>query len=142
MKTRRNPFSSNPTITGKQVANDLFLVLIGAILQAAAYSIFIAPAGIVPGGVYGISIGINHLTQGLWSIFPEGLPIGKVSLCFNIPLFLLAARKLGMYSGGKTIATFLLIALLTDLITTHITKGLPIIEDDPFLAAVYGGAIL
>ena len=77
---RRNPFISNPTITGKQVANDLFLVLIGAILQAAAYSIFIAPAGIVPGGVYGISIGINHLTQGLWSLFPEGLPIGKVSI--------------------------------------------------------------
>ena len=142
MKMRRNPFISNPTITGKHVANDLFLVLIGAILQAAAYSIFIAPAGIVPGGVYGISIGINHLTEGLWSLFPEGLPIGKVSLCFNIPLFLLAARKLGIYSGGKTIATFLLIALLTDLITTHITKGLPIIEDDPFLAAVYGGAIL
>ncbi len=142
MKTRRNPFLSYQKITGKQCANDLFFVVIGAILQAAAYAIFIAPAGIVPGGVYGISIGINHLTEGFWSFFPDGLPIGKVSLCFNIPLFLLAARKLGVYSGGKTIATFFLIAQLTDLITKYLTHGKPIIEEDPFLAAVYVGAIL
>ncbi|KGN99192.1 hypothetical protein HQ36_01695 [Porphyromonas gingivicanis] len=142
MKKRRNPFTELRPASRKQLLNDIFLLLLGALLQAAAYAIFIAPAGIVPGGVYGISIAINHLSKGVWDIFPNGLPIGVVAYFFNIPLFLLAARSLGLSSGAKTIATFLSIGLFTDLITTYITHGKPIIEDDPFLASVYGGAIL
>lgn len=120
---------------------DILYLILGAIAQAIAYAIFIAPAGIVPGGVYGISIGINHLTKGLFTAYGDGLPIGIVSLCFNIPLFLLASYKLGLKSGGKTIATFLLIALSVDLIN-YITGGKPLVNDDPLLSSVYGGAIL
>ena len=120
---------------------DILLIVAGAICQAFGYSVFIAPASIVPGGVYGLSITINHLTQGMWSAFPGGLPIGTVALFFNIPLFLLAAKILGLKSGGKTVATFSLIALFTDLIT-YLFKGQALVPDDPFLASVYGGGIL
>ena len=120
---------------------DILLIVAGAICQAFGYSVFIAPASIVPGGVYGLSITINHLTQGMWSAFPGGLPIGTVALFFNIPLFLLAAKILGLKSGGKTVATFSLIALFTDLIT-YLFKGQALVPNDPFLASVYGGGIL
>ncbi len=140
---------SSPTITPlgkginrKKFIEEALLLVVGAFCQATAYSIFIAPAGIVSGGVYGISITINHLTKGLFSVFPNGFPIGGFSLLLNIPLFLLAAKQLGFRSGGKTIATFLLIAFFTDLFTKYITHGKPIVEDDPFLCAVYGGAVL
>lgn len=142
MNKRRNPFAETLPASRKQLLYDIFLLLLGALLQAAAYALFIAPAGIVPGGVYGISIAINHLSKGVWEAFPNGLPIGTVAYFFNLPLFLLASRKLGLSSGGKTIATFIFIGLFTDLITKYVTQGKPIIEDDPFLASVYGGAIL
>lgn len=121
--------------------SDAFLIVLGALLQSIAYAVFIAPANIVPGGVYGLSISINYMTRELLTSFPSGLPVGIVALCFNIPLFLLSAYKLGLKSGGKTIATFLLIAFLTDL-TTWLTKGVALVENDPFLASVYGGAVL
>lgn len=120
---------------------DALLLVFGALCQSFAYAIFIAPANIVPGGVYGLSIALNHLTIGVWDAFPQGLPIGTIALCFNVPLFLLAMKKLGLQSGGKTVATFLLIAIFTDLIM-YFSEGRPLVENDPFLASVYGGAIL
>lgn len=123
------------------LAVEILYLVLGAICQAVAYACFIAPANIVPGGCYGLSITINHLTQGLFGAFPEGLPIGAVALCFNVPFFLLAARSLGLRSGGKTIATFLLISVCTDLITS-MTRDVVIVSNDKFLSSVYGGAIL
>lgn len=141
-KQRRNPFRYEQSITAKNIFNDLTVLLLGAALQAIAYSVFIAPAGIVPGGIYGISIALNHLSKGVFEGYPIGIPIGALSLCFNIPLFLLAARKLGVYSGAKTIVTFVAIALFTDLLTSYVTHGKPIVENDSLLCAVYGGAVL
>ncbi len=142
MKKRRNPFTEQFPKSRAQLLNDILILLVGAFLQAVAYAIFIAPAGIVPGGVYGISIALNHLTKGMFDYFPDGLPIGIVAYFFNVPLFLLASRSLGIVSGGKTIGTFITIGVFTDLITKYVTQGQAIIEDDPFLAAVYGGVIL
>ncbi len=142
MKKRRNPFTEKFPKSKEQLFKDIMLLLLGAFLQSAAYAIFIAPAGIVPGGVYGISIALNHLTKGVFDYFPDGLPIGIVAYFFNVPLFLLASKSLGMSSGAKTIATFVTIGLFTDLLTKYVTHGQPLIEDDPFLASVYGGAIL
>ncbi len=121
--------------------SDTLFIVIGSILQAVAYSVFIAPANIVPGGVYGITIAINHLTKGLFSFAPNGLPIGTTALFFNIPLLLLALKKLGLSSAGKTIATFILISFFTDLIST-LMKDVGLIGGDRLLSAFYGGAIL
>lgn len=120
---------------------DAAALFVGALCQSIAYAVFIAPAKIVPGGVYGLSITLNHMTQGVWNLFPGGVPIGVIAILFNIPLFLLATRKLGLSSGGKTIATFVSIALMTDLIG-YFTHGKALVENDPFLASVYGGVIL
>lgn len=129
------------SVSHRAGAKEALFLILGALCQSIAYAVFIAPAQIVPGGVYGLSITINHMTQGMFSAFPSGLPIGTLALLFNIPLFLLATRKLGLSSGGKTVATFLSIALLTDLIG-YFTQGKALVENDPFLASVYGGAIL
>lgn len=117
------------------------LIVIGAFLQALSYVLFLAPYKIVPGGVYGISIVIRHVTQGMFSFFPDGLPMGAMALCFNIPLLILAMKKLGLSSGPKTIVTFLLISIFTDTLSYFLGSE-PLVENDRFIACFYGGAIL
>ncbi|KGN72145.1 YitT family protein [Porphyromonas sp. COT-239 OH1446] len=123
------------------LAKDFLLILVGSLLLAIGYSLFIAPLNIVPGGVYGLSIVINHITKDIWEAFPHGLPVGKVALVFNIPLFLLAARSLGHMSAIKTVITFVLVAVFTDLIA-DLSQGRALVQDDPILCSFYGGALL
>lgn len=120
---------------------DYSLILIGSFLQALAYVVFMAPYKIVPGGVYGISIVIHYVTEGVFSFMPEGLPMGLTALCFNIPLMVLAMKKIGLESGPKTIVTFLLISVFTDLFSYWIGYD-SLVENDHFIAGFYGGAIL
>ena len=94
----------------------------------------------MPGGGYGISIVLHYISKGVFSFFPDGLPMGATALCFNIPLMFLAMRKIGLASGPKTVVTFLLISFFTDLLSYFITE--PLVENDAFIAAFYGGAIL
>jgi len=115
--------------------------VVGAFLQALSYVVFLAPFKIVPGGVYGISIVIHHVTKGLFSFFPEGLPMGATALCFNIPLLFLAMKKIGLGSGAKTVVTFLLISVFTDTLAYFLGDN-PLVENDRFIACFYGGAIL
>lgn len=119
---------------------DYSLILIGAFLQALSYVVFLAPYKIVPGGVYGISIVLHYISKGVFSFFPDGLPMGATALCFNIPLMFLAMRKIGLASGPKTVVTFLLISFFTDLLSYFIAE--PLVENDAFIAAFYGGAVL
>ncbi|MCI6875845.1 MAG: YitT family protein, partial [Parabacteroides sp.] len=77
----------------KQYLTDYSLIVVGAFLQALSYVLFIAPYKIVPGGVYGISIVVHHVTKGLLPFLPDGFPMGVTALCFNIPFMILAAKK-------------------------------------------------
>lgn len=116
-------------------------IVVGATILACAYACFIAPYKIVPGGVYGISIVLHHITKGLLDFLPEGLPIGTTSLCFNIPFLILATRKLGLESGGKTVLAFLCVSLFTDFFT-FLCGGEPLVKDDILLSCFYGGALM
>lgn len=136
METLLQP--SNATL--KKNVIDYSFIVVGAFLQALSYVLFMAPYKIVPGGCYGISIVIHHVTKGLFSFFPDGLPMGATALCFNIPLMVLAMKKIGLASGPKTIVTFLLISVFTDSLSYFLTN--PLVENDTFIAAFYGGAIL
>ena len=127
-------------ITLKKNVTDYSLIIVGSFLQALSYVLFLAPYKIVPGGVYGVSIVIHYVTKGLFSFMPEGLPMGATALCFNIPLMFLAMKKIGLSSGPKTVVTFLLISIFTDTLSYFLTD--PLVENDAFIAAFYGGAIL
>lgn len=116
-------------------------IVIGAIILACAYACFIAPYKIVPGGVYGISIVLHHISKGIFDFMPEGLPIGTTSLCFNIPFLILATRKLGLESGGKTVLAFLCVSIFTDVFS-FLCGGEPLVKDDILLSCFYGGALM
>lgn len=147
MEKERSSVASEPRgawherVRGNQHVRTAVYIVLGALLQSFAYAVFLAPANIVPGGVYGITIALNHLTKGVFSFAPDGLPMGVMALFFNVPFLILAARKLGLFSGGKTVATFLLISLFTDIITS-LLKDSELLAGDRLLSAFYGGAIL
>lgn len=128
-------------ITWERHLKDYGLIIIGALLQAVSYVIFVSPYKIVPGGIYGISIVLHHISKGMFTLFPDGLPIGAVALCFNIPLVILAIKKLGVGSGQKTVVTFLLVSFFTDTLYSFVGNTC-LVENDPFIASFYGGAIL
>ena len=71
------------------------LIIIGSFIMAAGYVFFIRPHRIVPGGVYGISIVIHYLTEGIFKFAPDGLPVGLMGLIMNIPLTIIGIRVLG-----------------------------------------------
>ncbi|MDR0348903.1 MAG: YitT family protein [Tannerella sp.] len=125
----------------KSYAGDYALIVTGAFFQALSYVLFLAPYKIIPGGVYGISIVIHHVTKGVFPFFPDGLPMGTTALFFNVPLLILAMKKLGLSSGPKTIVTFLLISAFTDLLS-FLIGDTALVENDRFIACFYGGAIL
>lgn len=71
------------------------LIVAGSFIMAAGYVFFITPHKIVPGGVYGISIVIHYLTEGIFRWAPAGLPIGVMGLIMNIPLTIIGIKVLG-----------------------------------------------
>jgi uncharacterized membrane-anchored protein YitT (DUF2179 family) len=107
------------------------LIIVGSIILALGFSLFIIPHHLVPGGVFGLSIVINHLI---------GLPVGLISLVINIPLVLFGFRILGTKVGIKTIVAMVIMSVCIDLVTHF--RGDHIISDDLLVSAIFGGAFI
>ncbi len=117
------------------------LIITGSFIMAAGYVFFITPHKIVPGGVYGISIVIHYLTQGMFRLFPEGIPVGSMGLILNIPLTIIGIRILGPRFGVKTILGFFLTSGFIDL-QTLLWGNRPLVEDDTLLSCIFGGVLI
>ena len=109
----------------EELKNNL-LVLVGLLVAAAAYRLYLIPNGVVNGGFTGVGQLLNHAT---------GISIGLVNIALNVPLFLVSMRSMGVRFGVRSLIAMLLLSLLID----HIP--LPPATDDLLLAAIYGGAI-
>ncbi len=125
----------------KSIINEYLLLLIGTFIMAVGFVYFISPFKLAPGGVYGIAITIHHLTKGVFDFFPDGLPIGMVALSMDIPLCIIGSIILGPKFGLKTVIGFVSLAVFTDLLESS-WGSQPLVSDDPFLSAVFGGVIL
>jgi uncharacterized membrane-anchored protein YitT (DUF2179 family) len=120
---------------------DYSLILLGSFILAAGYVYFITPHRIVPGGVFGISIVVHYMTQGMFSFWPDGIPIGLFSLLLNIPLTWAGIKILGPKFGVKTITVFVLTSAFMDGITMLRPVGDGALVPDVLLSCVFGGVI-
>lgn len=125
----------------KKFLKNYGLIILGAFIAAAGYVFFVTPHKIVPGGVYGIAIVIHFLSEGMFSIFPEGLPVGMVALCFNIPLVIASYKILGNMPLARTITAFMCVAIFVDLLT-WIHGHEQLLVEDSLLASIYGGVLI
>jgi len=117
------------------------LILSGAFIMAIGFVLFISPYKFAPGGVYGISIVIHHLTAGMFNAFPDGLPIGTVALSMDIPLTIIGTKILGPRFGAKTVTGFISLAIFTDILE-RIWGNNPLVTGQPLLSAIYGGILV
>ncbi len=119
------------------------LVTIGAFIMAAGFVFFIDPYKIVPGGVYGISIVVHELTQGMFSFWPDGIPIGFFGLVLNVPLTILGIKILGPRFGIKTVIGFILTSFFIDLLTHIFGDNDPLgLANDLLLSCVFGAVLI
>lgn len=103
-------------------------IIIGGIIAGLSYNMLILPNNIAPAGVSGIAAIITRFTK---------LPMGVLIVAINIPLYILSWRKLGLDFGLKSVLGMLSMSCAIDYIPVK-----PVIENEPLLGAVFGGAML
>lgn len=121
---------------------DYSLILLGSFILAVGFVFFITPHKIVPGGVYGIAIVVHYLSRGVFSFWPDGIPIGLFGLILNIPLTWAGIKILGPKFGIKTITGFVLTSIFIDGITMLRTDGDAALVSDVLLSCVFGGVLI
>jgi len=103
-------------------------IILGAVIYAASFRFFIYPNDVVLGGVVGIATILNYLTE---------LPVGIMTIVFNIPLFIFSWKHLGLKFLISSLIAMLVSSTLMDLM-----EGISFVATtDPLLAATFGGAI-
>ncbi|MFA5588244.1 MAG: YitT family protein [Bacteroidales bacterium] len=135
-------FLSKQKMFSKQWYIDYTLILLGSFILAAGFVYFVTPHKIVPGGVYGIAIVVHYLTQGVFSFWPNGIPIGFFGLVLNIPLTIAGIKILGPRFGVKTIVGFVLSSVFIDGMTWLRAEGNVPLVDDVLLSSLFAGVLI
>ena len=110
----------------------LFIVLIGALLNAMAMNFFLIPANVYASGFTGIA---QLLSSILHEFTPFELSTGILLFLLNIPVIILGWKKVGK--------SFTIYSFISVLLSTLFLELLPIIHvsKDILLNAVFGGVI-
>ncbi len=108
---------------------ETLLDIVGSVFYAIGLHSFASTAGFAPGGVSGLAIISNYL----W-----GLPIGIMSLVFNIPLVILSFKFVGRRFLIKTARSMIFCTVFLDLVFANTATY----SGSPLLAAIYSGAFL
>lgn len=100
----------------------------GAIIAAFAIEEFLIAKNILDGGIVGISIIINSLSQ---------IPLSVLIVILNIPFLIIGLKQLGKNFAIK--ATY---SMIVFSIFLEVFKDMKNATEDPLLATVYGGLFL
>ncbi len=103
--------------------------VIGGFLYAVAVYGFAKSASFAPGGVSGVALILNHLTN---------LPIGVMTLVLNIPLIFISYKVIGKDFLIKSLRSMIVCSFFVDMVFPH----LPLYSGDSLLAAIYYGIFM
>ena len=113
----------------RQTAADLIYDIAGSVLYAVGLYTFAGNAGFAPGGISGLALILHHI----W-----GLPVGTMTLLFNIPLVAVSYKTVGRRLLMKSTKTMIISSLMLDVIFPFT----PMYEGNRMVAAVYSGIFL
>lgn len=110
---------------------DGFLILVGAFIMSVAINLFLLPNKITTGGASGIGTILYFLFD---------INISLTILIVNIPLFIIALKKLGLEFSVKSIIATLSFTIFLEFFTYNefILKN----RTDMFISSIYGGLLL
>lgn len=120
MRIRRNKV--------KEFLIDTFIFIIGGAFYSIAINCFLSRNNILNGGFTGIATILNYLFE---------LPIGTVIFIMNIPVFIIAFKKLGVKFVLRTVWATLINSTFIDL-----GVFLPVYQNDLLLSSLFGGALV
>ena len=102
--------------------------LVGSVVFAAGFSLFLEPNGLNPGGISGLAMVLVELL-GFGSV-------GSLTVVLNLPLFILGGMKIGkrFFAGS-------LIGLLVSSVLIDTFALIPFPCPDVLVSALYGGAL-
>lgn len=106
----------------------IIFIALGATLASVAIELFLVPNNIIDGGIIGVGLILNILTN---------IPFGVLILVLNLPFLLAGYKHLGknfFFSSG-------LVIVLLAVIEVKIATFDPI-TNEPLLATVFGGLLL
>jgi uncharacterized membrane-anchored protein YitT (DUF2179 family) len=115
-----------------EIKNYLFII-IGSLILALSYALFIIPFHIVPGGVSGIAIILNFFFK---------TPVGIMTIVLNLPILYIGVKKLGRDYGIKSVVGIMLSYLTIDLFYELLGFKNIHATNNEILAAIYGGVLL
>ena len=107
-------------------ALDLLIVTAGVSIYALALTVFLSPNRVSPGGVTGLASVLSTLVH---------LPIGILTIAFNLPLIIWGFIKVGAKFIVRTSIAIFIMSVIIDLFDAILPKY----NDDILLATLYGG---
>lgn len=109
----------------------ILYAIVGGVIFALGYAVFLIPHKIVPGGISGIAMVLHFLYN---------TPVGIMAIILNIPLFIIALRVLGVAFGIKSVAAIIYTNFLIDFFVYAMKIKTP--TENVILASLYGGILL
>ena len=103
-------------------------IIIGDMLFALGFNLFLQPNGLNAGGLSGLAMVLVH--------FLGFGTVGAVTAVVNLPLFIIGGKKLGKNFFFGSLLGMIFLSLSIDLLA-----WLPIPKVEPLIAALYGGVI-
>lgn len=114
----------------KREVKSYVLIVLGALIHALAFNLFLGPNQIPMGGLSGLAQIINFLVP--------ILPVGTMNMVMNIPLLLLSGKLLGRRMLISSVVAVATSSVAIDAIgAAHDFAAM-----DPFLSAIFGGAMM
>ncbi|MGB3344521.1 MAG: YitT family protein [Aequorivita sp.] len=110
-----------------QELSDFLYLFLGVLSASFGLRGFLMPGGFIDGGVTGISLMLNSLTDVSFSLF---------LVCINLPFLVLAYFAIGKRFAVKSIVGIVLLAVAVAMIP------FPMVTDDKILIAAFGGLFL
>lgn len=104
------------------------IIVLGSVIYAVGFQFFMYPNSIVSGGVVGIAMIVNHMTD---------LPVGIITIILNLPLFIVAWKHFGL---DFMVASFVGMTISSAIVDIFALTNI-VLTEDPMLACIIGGAI-
>ncbi|MBO9128669.1 YitT family protein [Bacillus sp. 165] len=122
----------NIKLNYKEFTKKIFIVFIGGLLNAIGMNLFLIPADVYASGFAGLAQLISRITE---EYTPFHLSTGILFIVFNIPVVILAWKKVGK---SFTLFSFISVAFMTLFLEIIPVRA---VSHDIILNAVFGGVI-
>ena len=114
----------------KREVKSYAVIILGALIHAVAFNVFLGPNQIPMGGISGLAQIINFLIP--------VLPVGTMNMLMNVPLLLLSGKLL-----GRRVLISSVVAVATSSVAIDAIGAMhDFTAMDPFLSAIFGGAMM